>query len=67
MTQRKMDHREYRRKKRNGMIVYSKNLRDEHFHNWSLSEISRAKAVGEDIDEDVLILSLPPSNQTTSY
>ena len=67
MRQRKMDREEFRRKKRNGRIVYPENLQDEHFHKWFLSEVSRAKAAGEDIDEDVFVLSLPPSSQATSY
>jgi hypothetical protein len=67
MTQRKMNREEYQRKKRNGMIVYPENLQDEHFHNWFKSEVSRAKEVGEEIDEDVLVLSHLPSNQATSY
>jgi hypothetical protein len=49
------------------MIVYPENLRDEHFHSWFKSEISRAKAAGEEIDEDVLVLSFPASSQATSY
>ena len=67
MTQRKLDCEEYRRRKRNGMIVYPESLQDGHFHNWFISEVSRAKAAGEKIDEDVLVLSLPPSSQGTSY
>ena len=62
MTQRKLDCKEYSRKKQNGRIVYLENLQDEHFHNWFKSEVSRAKAVGEEIDVDVLILSLPSSS-----
>jgi hypothetical protein len=67
MTQRKLDREEYRRKKRNGRIVYPENLQEEPFHSWFKSEVSRAKAAGEEIDEDVLVLSLPPSSQATSY
>ena len=67
MTQRKLDRKEYRRKNRNDGIVYPKNLQDEPFHNWFKSEISRAKAAGEEIDEDILVLSLPPSSQAISY
>ena len=67
MTQRKLDRKEYRMKKQNGRIVYPRSLQDEHFHNWCKSKISRAKAAGEAIDEDVLVLSLPPYSQETSY
>ena len=66
MTQHKLDREEYRRKKQIGRIVYSKNLQDEYFNNWFKSEISCAKAVREEIDEDVLVLFLPSSCQATS-
>jgi hypothetical protein len=67
MTQRKLDREEYQRKKRNGMIVYPENLQEKPFHNWFKSEVSRAKAAGEDIDEDVLVLSLNPFKKLASY
>ena len=60
MTQRKLDREEYRRRKQNGKIVYPKNLQDERFHNWLMSEVLRAKAVGEEIDADVLVLVFHP-------
>jgi hypothetical protein len=49
------------------MIVYLENLQNEYFSKWFKSEVSRAKQAGEEIDEDVLVLSLPPSSQATSY
>lgn len=67
MAQRELERAEYRRRKRNGRIVYPEDLRDEVFSKWFKSEISRAKEAGEAIDEDVLVLSLPPSSQATSY
>ena len=67
MTQRKQERAKYRRRKRNGRIVYLENLRDEGFPKWFKSEISRVKEAGEAIGEDVLVLFLPPSSQATSY
>jgi hypothetical protein len=67
MVQRKLDCKQYRREKQNGIIIYHKNLQDEHYHNWFKLEVSCAKTEGEDIDENVLVLSLPPSSQATSY
>ena len=43
MTQRKLDRKDYRRKKQNGKIIYPKHLQDERFSKWFKLEVSRAK------------------------
>ena len=49
------------------MIIYPKNLQDQHFFKWFKSKVSHVKQAGQEIDDDVLVLSLPPSSQATSY
>ena len=67
MAQRKLERVEYWRRIENDRIVYHEDVRDERFSKWFKSEISRAREAGEAIDENVLVLSLPPYSQATSY
>lgn len=66
-AQYKLDRTKFQRREQNGQIICPKDLQDESFPKWFQSDILHAKKMGETIDEDVLVLSFPPFNQTTSY
>ena len=47
--------------------MYLENFQHQHFSKLFKSEVSHAKKARQEIDNDVLVLSLPPSIQTSLH
>jgi hypothetical protein len=67
MIERRRARAEFIEQNRGHRQPYPHSMRDEHFKNWLPTAVDLALSAGEEVDNDVKALMMPPSRDAKSY
>jgi hypothetical protein len=67
MTERQQARTEFRQQNRGCPLQYPEDMRDQHFKDCLPATVNWALSAGEEVDNDVKALMLPPSRDMKSY